>query len=83
MTEIFVEKNIMNQYKAVTKEEAETKLSNGYVGAQFQVGDVSITLYWINFNFLMISKEKIQHEVMEYFNYINSITGIPIPDLEI
>lgn len=83
MTEIFVEKDIMNRYKAVTRGEARRKLSNGYVGTQFQVGDVLINLYWMAFSFSIISKEKIRHEIVEYFNYINSITGIPIPELEV
>jgi len=81
MKEIYVYKRLIGGWTAITKEEAEAKIKEGYVyGAELEVTrdddeTIKVTLMKDSLGFGATEK-MIQDLAEEYFTYVESITGM-------
>lgn len=77
---VYVEAGLL-KYQGVSEQEATSKLENeGYIGIELEVtDDTTVVLIW--HPMFMVSEEDIKKKVIEYFEYVHSITGMPVPEI--
>lgn len=76
---VYVESGLL-KYQGISEQEATSKLENGYIGIELDVSDeTTIVLIWRPI--FMVSEEAIKQKVSDYFKYVNSITGMPVPEI--
>lgn len=82
MKEVIVQRDFMGMYEAITVEKAIDLIKNrNYSAAVFQSDDrVIAILFWTPFG---ADEEVMMMELMRYFKYVNSITGIDVPEIKI
>ena len=82
MKEIYVYKKIIGGWIGLSKEEADAKIEKGSVaGVQLEMerGEdepIKITLLKDHFGFFGFSDEEANNLATEYFDYVESITGM-------
>lgn len=82
MKEIYVYKKIIGGWIGLSKEEADAKIEKGYIaGVQLVMerGEdepIKITLLKDSYGFCGFSDEEADNLATEYFDYVESITGI-------
>jgi len=84
MKEIYVYKRLIGGWSAISKEEAEAKIKEGYVyGVELEVireDDETIKVTLLKDSLGFGATEQMMHELAdEYFAYVESITGMEIP----
>ena len=78
---VYVELGLFG-YKGISGKEAASKFNKGYAGVVMEVEgeDTKIMLIWRQIS--KVSDADLKQKVIDYYEYVSSITGVPMPMID-
>ncbi len=78
---VYVEAGIL-KYQGISEQEYSLKLESGdYIGVELEVtDDTTVVLIW--HPLFIVSEDDIKRKACDYFEYVRSITGMPVPEIK-